>query len=62
MTRASSTVILVEKSFATWRRDPDYRKAYDSLGDEFSLAAAKIEVALVYENESAREFNSSITR
>jgi ribosome-binding protein aMBF1 (putative translation factor) len=35
--------IPVEKSFAAWRKDPEYVKAYDALEDEFSLAAAMIE-------------------
>jgi ribosome-binding protein aMBF1 (putative translation factor) len=33
----------VEKSFAKWRRDPEYSKAYDALDDEFALAAALID-------------------
>lgn len=39
----SRKMIPVEESFATWRRDPEYRKAYDALEDEFSLAAAMIQ-------------------
>ena len=31
MKRASGTTIPVEKSFAAWRKDPDYVKAYDAL-------------------------------
>jgi ribosome-binding protein aMBF1 (putative translation factor) len=37
------TMIPVEESFAAWRKDPEYVKAYDALEDEFSLAAAMIE-------------------
>lgn len=36
-------MIPVEESFATWRRDPEYVKAYNALGEEFALAAAMIE-------------------
>jgi ribosome-binding protein aMBF1 (putative translation factor) len=35
--------IPVEESFAEWRKDPEYVKAYDALEGEFSLAAAVIE-------------------
>ena len=31
-------LITVEKSFAEWRKDPNYVKAYNALADEFSLA------------------------
>jgi ribosome-binding protein aMBF1 (putative translation factor) len=36
-------MISVEESFAAWRKDPEYIKAYDALADEFALAAAMIE-------------------
>jgi ribosome-binding protein aMBF1 (putative translation factor) len=36
-------LIPVEESFAAWRKDPEYVKAYDVLADEFALAAAMIE-------------------
>ena len=36
-------MIPVEESFAAWRKDPEYVKAYDALEDEFSLAATIIE-------------------
>ena len=36
-------MIPVEESFAEWRKDPEYVKAYDALEDEFSLAVAVIE-------------------
>ena len=39
----SRKMISVEESFAAWRKDPEYEKAYDALEDEFSLAAAIIE-------------------
>jgi hypothetical protein len=35
-------LIPVEESFAEWRKDPDYVKAYNALEDEYSLAAAMI--------------------
>jgi ribosome-binding protein aMBF1 (putative translation factor) len=35
-------MIPVEESFAAWREDPEYVKAYDALADEFSLAQAMI--------------------
>jgi ribosome-binding protein aMBF1 (putative translation factor) len=35
--------IPVEESFAEWRKDPEYVKAYDALEGEFSLAAVVIE-------------------
>ena len=35
-------MIPVEESFAAWRNDPEYVKAYDALEDEFALAAAMI--------------------
>jgi hypothetical protein len=35
-------MIPVEESFAEWRKDPDYVKAYNALEDEFSRAAAVI--------------------
>lgn len=31
MTCASRTMIPLEKSFAAWRKDPDYLKAYESV-------------------------------
>jgi hypothetical protein len=38
-----SKTIPVEGSFAEWRKNPKYVEAYDTLEDEFSLAAALIE-------------------
>ncbi len=38
-----SKTIPVERSFAEWRKDPQYIEAYNALEDEFSLAAAVIE-------------------
>jgi len=35
----SRKMIPVEKSFATWRKDPESEKTYNALEDEFSLAA-----------------------
>jgi ribosome-binding protein aMBF1 (putative translation factor) len=32
------TCIPVEESFARWRKDPEYMKAYDALEDEFARA------------------------
>ncbi len=40
----SRKMIPVEESFAAWRKHPEYEKAYNALEDEFSLAAAMIEV------------------
>jgi hypothetical protein len=39
----SRKMIPVEESFATWRKDPEYAKAYNALEEEFTLAAAMIE-------------------
>ena len=36
-------MIPVEESFAAWREDPEYEKAYNVLEEEFALAAAMIE-------------------
>ena len=33
-------MIPVEESFAAWRKDPEYVKAYNALEEEFSLAAS----------------------
>ena len=35
-------MIPVEESFADWRKDPDYVKAYNAFEDEFSLTAETI--------------------
>ena len=34
--------IPVEKTFATWRKDPEYVAAYDALAEEFALADALV--------------------
>src|SRR5207302_1032262 len=39
----SRKMIPVEESFAAWRKDPEYEKAFNALEDEFALAAAMIE-------------------
>jgi ribosome-binding protein aMBF1 (putative translation factor) len=39
---SSNKLIPVEESFAEWRKDPKYVKAYNALEDEFSLAAEMI--------------------
>ena len=39
----SRKMIPVEESFAAWRNDPEYDKAYNALEEEFTLAAAMIE-------------------
>ena len=39
----SRKMIPVEESFAAWRKDPEYEKAYNALDEEFALAAAMIE-------------------
>ena len=38
----SRKMIPVEESFAAWRKDPEYEKAYNALEDKFTLAAAMI--------------------
>jgi hypothetical protein len=38
---AQETMIPVEECFATWRKDPEYVKAYNALEEEFSLAKAR---------------------
>ena len=43
-------MIPIEASFAAWRQDPEYVKAYDALESEFSLAAAMIAAAADAEN------------
>jgi ribosome-binding protein aMBF1 (putative translation factor) len=35
-------MIPVEESFAAWRKDSEYVKAYDALEEEFALAAVMI--------------------
>jgi transcriptional regulator with XRE-family HTH domain len=35
--------IPVSESFAQWRKDPAFRKAYDALDQEFALASAMIQ-------------------
>jgi ribosome-binding protein aMBF1 (putative translation factor) len=37
-------MIPVEESFAKWRKDPAYVRAYNELEDEFALAEAMIRV------------------
>jgi len=39
----SKKMIGVEETFVAWRQDPAYRKAYDALDEEFTLASAMIE-------------------
>jgi transcriptional regulator with XRE-family HTH domain len=34
--------IPVEEAFAEWRKDPEFRAAYDALEEEFALASALI--------------------
>jgi ribosome-binding protein aMBF1 (putative translation factor) len=36
----SRRFIPVEESFKKWMKDPQYRRAYDALEEEFALAAA----------------------
>ena len=38
----SRKMIPVEETFAAWRKDPEYVKAYDALEEEFWLAKAMI--------------------
>jgi ribosome-binding protein aMBF1 (putative translation factor) len=35
--------IPVEEAFARWEKNPEFRKAYDALEEEFALASALIE-------------------
>jgi ribosome-binding protein aMBF1 (putative translation factor) len=35
----SRKMIPVEESFAAWRKDPEYEKAYNAIEEEFTLAA-----------------------
>lgn len=35
--------IPAKKAFASWRKDPAFREAYEALADEFALAAQVIE-------------------
>ncbi|MGA8757099.1 MAG: hypothetical protein WB611_12380 [Stellaceae bacterium] len=37
---AQKEMIPVEQSFAAWRKDPEYVKAYNAIGDEFTVATA----------------------
>ena len=39
----SKSGIPVENAFEAWRKDPEYRAAYDALEEEFALASALIE-------------------
>ena len=39
---SGNKMIPVEESFAEWRKDPNYVKAYNALEDVFSLAAEMI--------------------
>lgn len=47
------TSIPVRELASTWKQDPEFRKAYDALEDEFALAqaliAARAEVELTQE-------------
>lgn len=47
-----SKMIPVEESFAKWRKDPDYVKAYNALENEFSLAVAVIRARAELTQES----------
>jgi hypothetical protein len=42
----SRKMIPVEESFAAWRKDPEYKKAYNALDEEFTRAAAMIEARI----------------
>ena len=39
----SRRFIPVEESFKKWAKEPEFRRAYDALEDEFALAAALID-------------------
>jgi ribosome-binding protein aMBF1 (putative translation factor) len=54
--------IPVEESFAEWRRDPAYVKAYDALEEEFELASALIDArarAGLSQEDVARKMKTS---
>ncbi len=56
--------IPVEKSFAKWRKDPAYVKAYDALSDEFAIAEALIDArakANLRQEDVARRMKTSQT-
>ena len=52
----SDKMIPVEESFAEWRKNQEYVKAYNALEDEFSLVAAMIKArasaGMMQENSS----------
>ncbi len=55
-------LIPVEESFAHWREDPEYLKAYDALEDEFALASALIDAraaANLTQEELARRMGTT---
>jgi ribosome-binding protein aMBF1 (putative translation factor) len=54
--------IPVEQSFAEWRHDPAYVKAYDALEEEFTLAGAMIDARSrsgLSQEEVARKMKTS---
>jgi predicted XRE-type DNA-binding protein len=40
--RRKARLIPADEVFAKWQKDPDYRKAYDALEEEFALMSALI--------------------
>jgi hypothetical protein len=51
-------LILVEESFAAWRKAPEYVRAYETLEDEFAFAAAVIEAHIDTRNLRTRHKRS----
>lgn len=54
----------VEKSFAKWRKNPSYVKAYAALSDEFAIAEALIDArakANLRQEDVARRMKTSQT-
>lgn len=59
---ARRNTIPAEQVFAEWRKDPDYRAAYDALESEFALASAVIGArtrAGLTQDELARRMHTS---
>jgi transcriptional regulator with XRE-family HTH domain len=58
----SKKMISAETAFSAWRKDPAYRKAYDALEKEFSLASAMIQArasAGLTQNQLARRMHTT---
>ena len=58
----SKKMIPAETVFANWKKDPEYRKAYAALEEEFSLASAMIHAranAGLTQNQLARRMRTT---